>query len=851
MRRDFAYAVAATREERGAAAALATALAAVWDLVLTAFLEYAHMLVRDLRFALRSLRRTPLFTAVIVATLAIAIGANAAVFSILDAVVLAPLPYAQPDRLVALNWTDHGEDVPASLPDIADAMTDAHRTIVQWAAFSPSAATVTGIGSPRRIDEIVTTPQLFTVLGIRPLLGGFPSPADARPGAARVAVVSEGFWRSALHAAPGAVGSLVRVDGMAFRVIGVAPDMMRQPSTKRFGAGFKPADLWTFVSNDGRGTRYDRGNHGFDSIARLTNGASLAAANASLARATTDLHRRNPVADANVGLSAESLADSMLGDDRTLFFAIFAGVAAVLLVACANVANLLLSRAASREREISVRTAVGASRGRIVMQLLVEAFVLAALGGALGVALADVLVRAFINLHPDSIPRANDVTIGVPTLLFTLGVVVLATIAAGLAPAITASKLDIATALKSAGRGGDGHRGARARDAFVASEVAITFALVVVAGLVLRSFVALTAQPLGFDSAGVYVAADVDLTGHAYATDADRETFERRALASIRAVPGVRSAAWTNYAPFMGRDASSLTIVGRAYAPGTNPNVDVTLIGSDYFRALHGELVAGRSFSDDDRAGTQPVAIVNDRFAREYFPGRSALGAKINVGFARLRGPSPARTIVGIVHDLRGSLVERAAAGIYEPLAQVQNDYGTLLVDTAPGIDVGPAIASAIVAADPLLPRPAVVSLASQIGATVAGQRLELVALSVLAGIALVLAAAGIFAVISFGVTQRTHEFGIRLALGSAASGILAIVIAGALRLVAVGVVAGLLLAAISTRFLGAELYETAPLDPATFAIVTAIVVLVAIVAALVPGLRATRVDPIVALRYE
>lgn len=404
MRRDFAHAVAATRDERGVAAALATALAAVWDLVMTAFLEYAHMLVRDLRFALRSLRRTPLFTAVIVATLAIAIGANAAVFSILNAVVLAPLPYAQPDRLVAIRWYDGTSAAgPSSLPDFVDVIRGSSAKFIDAAAYKPRQMVLSGDGPPHDIDVKLTTAGFFATLGIRPELGAFPTHAQTRRGNGPSIVLADSFLHEAFGADPRIVGKLGRLNGSEYHVNAVAPPAFRQPEIDR---GFTLPQAWLIVPDDDLGTTYDRADHEFYVLARLAPGVSLASANAAIDRVVGNLRHSHPADDATLAARAVPLTDSLVGGQRELFFGVFAAVVAVLLVACANVANLLLSRAASRDRELSVRSAIAASRGRIVMQLLVEAFAVAAVGGALGIALAHGIVAAFVAFHPSSIPRA-------------------------------------------------------------------------------------------------------------------------------------------------------------------------------------------------------------------------------------------------------------------------------------------------------------------------------------------------------------------------------------------------------------------------------------------------------------
>jgi putative ABC transport system permease protein len=848
---DFARACAEERSVHGTVGAVTYALGASGDLFTTALREYAAMFFRDFSYALRALRKTPSFTAVVVATLALAIGANAAVFSVLHAVVLAPLPYSDPDRLVALEVLEKGKQSNNSLPDYADTVRQAGTVFVSSASFQNTMNTVTGRGEPRTYQGVLATPRLFETLGVRPELGRFPTAHDAVRGTAKIVVISDTLWRSTFGADPNAIGSSVRIDGDSYRLIGVVPANFRQP--RPGPQGFVLADIWTFLPENGAGTQYDRGYRSFSEIARLRPGVPIASAQAAVDAAYSGLVRRYPSDDTGYAVHVESLADSLVGNVRALLFAMFAAVGAVLLVACANVANLLLSRAASREREFSVRIAIGASRGRIIAQLLVETFVLALAGGACGIALAYGAVAAFVAFHPPNIPRADLVTVDGASILYTLGVVAFCTLAAGLAPAFTSSQRDVAVALKSAGRGGDAHRGARARNILVACEIAMTLALVVGAGLVVRSFIALTGQPLGFEANLVTTVGGIDLPDSRYGADAAREAMMTRMVAKVRSVPGVERVAWAFSAPFTHYNfGTTFTIPGHPVRPGYEPSASIDPVGPDYFRILHATMLGGRTFTDDDRTGSLRVAIVNQTFVREYFGGRTPIGLQIVPGISLAADKTPPnRTIVGVVADLRSSFTKPAAPEIYIPARQLPIGGSTLVVATEPGTDPTADVAAAVVSLDPLLPKPAVVSLPVLLRQSVAVQQLSVAALCALAFVALALSIAGIFAVVSYGVTQRTHEFGVRMALGADARQIVRMVIGGAMRLAFVGIAIGLLVAGAGTRLLSDQLFDTQPLDPLTFASVTLLVIAAALVAALVPARRATRVDPIVALRYE
>jgi predicted permease len=847
---DFRLAFSDERTVHGLFGACTYALGATWDLLTTAAREYAAMFFRDFSYALRALRKTPSFAAIVIATLALAIGANAAVFSILHAVVLAPLPYDEPEQLIALTSTSNGVSVTFSLPDYADVTQHRPGTIASAAAFRKIGYTMTGDGEPRSIAAIQTTPRLFETLRIRPQIGRFAGEGDAVRGAARTVVLSDGLWHRAFGANPRVLGSIVELSGDSYRIIGVAPATFRQPQT---GKGFQSADLWTFVPEDGAGTDFERDYRSFEAVARMQPGVSETTVSASLAASTRELIHRYPRQDSETTFGCVSLTDSLVGSARTLLFALFAAVGAVLLVACANVANLLLSRAAARAAEFSVRIAIGASRGRIVAQLLVETFVLASAGGALGIGLAYGIVAAFVAFAPAGIPRADLATIDTASILYTLGIVAFCTLVAGLAPGFTSAQRDVALALRSAGRGGDAHRGARARNALVACEIAMTLALVISAGLVVRSFIALTAQPLGFDAAGVEIVGDVDFPDKRYGVDAAREAFMTRVVATTQSIPGVARAAWAAAPPF-GRDhlATSFAIAGRPVRPGFEPDADFNPVGPDYFRILHANLLAGRAFSNDDRIGTLPVVIVNETFARRYFSGRSAIGARVAPSTSLSHTAKfSMRTIVGVVADMRTSYLGTPVPTIYVPSRQFPLSTSSLVIERTPGGDPGTAVAANLATLDPLLAKPVVTALPSLLSRDVAAQRLSVAGLCSLAFVALALSIAGVFAVVSYGVSQRTHEFGVRMALGADARQILRMVVGGAMRLAFTGVVLGLLVAVAGTRFLKDQLYDTQPLDPLTFGGVTALIIVAALIAAVLPARRATHVDPIVALRYE
>ncbi|MBD5604628.1 MAG: FtsX-like permease family protein [Candidatus Eremiobacteraeota bacterium] len=535
---------------------------------------------------------------------------------------------------------------------------------------------------------------------------------------------------------------------------------------------------------------------------------------------------------------------------RPLVLSIFAAVAGVLFVACANVANLLLSRAASRDREFAIRTAIGASRGRLATQLLVETFVFAAIGGAIGSAIAALCVRAVVASHPAGVPRASDIAFDFPAALYTLAIVALCTVVAGIAPALALSRRGVADALKSAGRGGDATRGARARAVLVIAEVALTLALVVSSGLFLRSFIALTSQPIGFEPAGLTTAL-VQVPPGASSDGAIR-SFLDRVEERVRALPGVESTAWCYSAPFTRRTFGlSFEFANHRAPAGDSPSSQIDVVGPAYFATLRQRVIAGRTFSRNDMTSIR-TAVVNEAFVRKFYGDGVALGKGLSLeDLSSDAGPHHVTRIVGVVADARSSYGVPPPPTLYLPLGFLGTPNMMLLIRARPGTLNAANVGAAFSAADPLVARPKLRPYASYLNDDTAQTRLAAITLGALAFVALALSLAGIFAIVSYGVAQRTHEFGIRMALGARAWHVVRSAVGSAMRLVGAGVVLGLVVAACTTRLLADQLYSVAALDPLTFGTVAATVALAAFVAALIPATRATRVDPIVALRYE
>jgi putative ABC transport system permease protein len=844
MWRDLALTLVEEEHIHGPFASLWLCLCAFGDIVTTGLRERGTMIVRDIVFALRSLRRTPMFTAVIITTLAVAIGANAAVFSVLRAVVLAPLPYTEPENLVSIYTA--GKTIPAyatSQPDAEDIRAQ-NRVFTDVAMADNDLSTMTGVGKAQALTGILTTWPIFDVLGIRPEIGRFFNTAEEKKGSGDPLIISDHLWRTTFGANVNVVGRSVTLDSQVYRVIGVAPPRFQFPMPQ---SGLLSPDYWKILRSD---LNNRRSAHFLRLIARLRPGVSLTAANADVNRITVQLARRYPLTNAIFGGAlVRSFADEFIGAVRPLLIAAFGAVVGVVVIACANVANLLLSRSAARDLELAIRFAIGAARRRIVAQILTETAVLTVVSGVLGVLLAEALLRGFVALNPPGVPRLGEVAVDGIVLTYTFVSVGVCALASGIVPALALSRPQLVEALKVAGRGGDASRGARMRNAFVVLEIAISVALVVTSGLIVRSFVTLANTPLGVRVDDVAIASFPGLARARYGSPILVNHFYSDSLARVRAIPGVRAAAWAYTAPLIPTNGLlSTAMEGHPKPVGREAAVNFNVVSPGYFSALDVPLKTGRAFTDQDRLTSAPVIIVDEVFARTYFNG-NALGHWILPGASLGGKPPPRRVIVGVVANVRTSFANAYQPNMYIPLAQLPFGGGSMLVQTSPGIHVDAAVAAAITASDPLLAEPTIQSLQTYADSTLASTRLSVVLLGSLGIVALFLAVAGVYGVVSFGVAQRTQEFGIRMALGARGDAIVRNVLARAVSLALVGILAGVVLAGFASGLVRSLLFGVGTIDPATYAVVVIVVAVAALLAALIPALRATRVDPVVALR--
>jgi predicted permease len=832
-------------------------------------------LLQDLRLAVRQLVKNPAFSAVAVLTLAVGIGANTAIFSAVNAVLLRPLPYPRSDRL--LEVTSHaaeGVRFGVSYPDLLD-LRGLTRDFSGVAAYSTQRYNLSGAGDPREVQAAFVTADLFDVLGVAPQIGhGFTAAQEHDP----VALLSYGIWAASFGRDPSILGRGIALDGKSYTVVGVMPPGFHFPDTD--------VEVWTPVGGivaEEPQALTNRGFHALNAVARLAPGVPEQQAQSDLdvlakrialeTRSDTGPRRivafgggpapapgggvRTRVAPIDqIDLSAIPLRESAIGDVRTRLWVLLGAVALVLLIACANAANLLLTRATARRREMAIRRALGAGRGRLVRQLLTESALLALTAGALGLLLASWGLHALLAVWPRALPRSSEVGLDATVLAFTAGLAIVTGIAFGLAPALRASSLQIEEALRedSAGTSG-GRRRRRLQSSLVVAEVALALVLLVGAGLLVKSFVTLNRVNPGFDTRDV-LAARVRLTPSRYPEGPAQQQFFDNVLAALAARPDVAAAGLTVTLPLSG----SMRIIAfdphavRADYPDPIMIAMASIVTPDYFTALGIPIRRGRGFTAEDRVGTPRVVVVSTLFARELWPGVDPIGKHVPMGGPRT-GPQDC-TVIGVVDDLRiGSLDDAGGRPALYTAALQEGGQPQMWVVTrsrtgSPLKLVG-AIRDAVRTADPQQPIGDIVSLEQLIGRQTAARRFNTTLLGVFAALAVVLALVGIYGVTSYAVAQRYRELGIRMALGAKPQDVVRLLVNESLVRVAAGVGIGLAIALVATRALSTMLFGVAPQDAATFAATALLLGAVALVATWLPARRATRVDPMVTLRTE
>jgi putative ABC transport system permease protein len=800
-------------------------------------------LLQDIRYGLRMLAKKPAFTAVAVATLALGIGVNTAIFSVVEAVLLRPLPFRDPGRLCALQETSQRVPiVTPSYPNFLD-WRSRSRSFEEMAALVQEGFNLSGVDRPERIGASAVSANLFSMLGVRPILGRDFLPAEDGAGAEPVAILSYGLWQRRFGGSPGAMGSAMTLDGTRFTVVGVLPASVRQADA---------SDLYIPI---GRivGDLQERGSHG-DTIvvARLKPSVSLEAARSEMAAVAAALGKEYPATNTGYSVEVTELSDLLVGDTRTPLLLLLGAVGMVLLIACANVANLLLARAATRERELSIRAALGAPRLRIVRQLLTESLLLGAGAGAAGLLLGEWGVGWLLAWTPQDLLNGATPRMNLRVLAFTAGISLLTALFAGIVPAFHASRRDLNETLKEGGRSpSQGMRPHRLRQGLAVAEIAVALVLSVNSGLLLRSFLLLTKVDPGFNPHDV-LTMYVNLPEGRFGRSEQAAAFYGQALEKIGALPGVQAVALGTDLPLTGNHSrSDIAIEGLPVpSPDQLPHPDFHRITPGYLKVLGLPLLRGRNFTEADGPTAPLVALVSESLARRYWPGTDPVGKRFSLG--RPRPDAPWATVVGVVGDTKQyGLAARAPVEVYLPFLQSPRNGAVVAVRGAGAGGLAASVTAAIQAVDPDLPVHDVMTMDQVAAQSVGSRRLTMALLGLFAALALLLAAVGIYGVISTMVEQRTHEIGLRMALGARRGSVLRLVVGEGMRLALAGVALGTMAAAGVSGLLGSLLFGVGARDPLTFLGIAALLVLVAASACYLPARRAATVDPMIALRCE
>jgi putative ABC transport system permease protein len=806
-------------------------------------------LARTFHYAFRKLKNNPGFALVSVLTLALGIGANSAMFSIVNAVLLRPLPYRDPQNLVMLS--EHLPQFPKltlSYLNYQDWRDQSH-SFEGMGAVRNSVVTMTGFAEAERIPSQNVTTNLFDLLGVKPELGRTFSAAEDKPGAPTVALISHGLWKRRFSSSERVLGQTIILDKQIYSIVGVMPpgfEVMQQAADV-----ILPFEPWARTLPD------DRSWHpGILPIARLRAGVSLEQARSEIAVIAKRLEKQYPETNTNVSALITPMQEQIVENVRPALLVLIAAVGVVLLIACANVANLLLVRAAGRRREMAVCTALGARRSDIIRQLLAESALVAIAGGVLGLVLAWIAMPLLVRLAGTSLPRSNDVSVDSYVVGFTAVVALLAGILFGLAPARHAWRVDLRETLSETNRGGSVPAVVRTRAALVVSEIALAMLLLVVAGLLFKSFERLSQVSPGFNTDHLLIA-DIVRSATAYRDPNLRLSFFDRLFDQVSALPGVRSVGGVSSLPVTGRgSALHFNIQGRPpRSPQEYTIAGYRVVSAGYLRTLGIPLITGRWIEDHDREGAPAVAVVNSSFARTYFPDHSPIGQHIQLG--ALPDPTvPWMEIVGIVADVKQSLASESSTEMYVPYRQADTvlpvtAMSMVLRTTGDPLAQANSIRVLAHAIDPSQPITGIRTMEQNVSLSISEPRFRTVLLAIFAGIALVLAAIGIFGVMAYSVAQRTREIGLRMALGASRGRVLLLILAHGAGLTLMGVAIGLVATFLVTRYLSSLLFNVPPYDPTTLAGVVAALVIVSLCACYLPARRATLVDPIVALREE
>jgi putative ABC transport system permease protein len=801
--------------------------------------------LQDLRYGIRLLIKNPGFSAIAVLTLALGIGGNTAIFSVVNAVLLRPLPYPNPEQL-AMVWMDNRKqgvhDDITSYPNFVD-YKQQNQSFQDLAGFANYRPNLTGDGEPEELTGAVVTANFFSVLGVSPVIGRGFAPEEEQPGSDQVVVLSDGLWKRRFGGDPGIVGQKIMLSGNPHDVIGVMPPGFQFPSK---------AEIWRPLALSDR-LRQARGSFWLAVVGRLRPAVTPSQAQADMDTIAARLEQDFPQQNAGFGINVVSLREQSVGGVRPALLVLLGAVAFVLLIACANVANLLLARGAERQKELAIREALGARRRRIVAQLLTESMLLAIVGGAAGLLLAFWSVDLLGTLRPANLPRLDQIRIDREVLAFNLVVSLLTGLLFGLVPALQASRPDLNETLKEGGRGGTGSRATqRMRGVLVVSEIALALVLLVGAGLMVRSFWELGRVDPGFNPSGV-LTLRLSLPRTKYAEGKQVITFYRQLEERVEQLPGVQAVgATTSILLEKLPNSSTFSIEGRPVEPqGQRLELPYDAVSPDYFRTMGVAVLRGREFTEQDTSDSPPVAVINETMAKRYWPDDDPIGKRFKFGDPDNKDPWI--NIVGVVRDTRRQGLD-APIRIESFMTHSQYTARSMsIVVRAPGDH--PALAAAvrdsIWSLDKDLPVPEISTVDRLLSESMSQRRLSLVLLATFAGVALILAAIGIYGVISYSVHQRSHEMGIRLAMGAQSVDLIKLVLKRGVMLAAIGVGLGLGGAVILTRLMSSLLFGVSATDPWTFAVIALLLAGVALLATYIPARRATKVDPMIALRYE
>ena len=807
--------------------------------------EWMDDLRQDVVYALRQFRRAPGFTLVALLTIALGIGATTAIFGVVNGVLLEPLPFEEPDRVVKIWPEGQSGTQPASSLDFLDWRAQA-RSFEGMAIHGQSAYTLTGSGEPQRMGGAPVSANFFRVMGVRAALGRTFAPDEDRPQAAKVAVLGHAAWLERFGGDASVLGRQLTLNGEVHTIVGVAAPGFDYPNA---------AEVWTpLVLTPSLMEPRARGRRMFIVVARLKDGETVARGEAEMDRINAGLATLHPDFNGDIpGAKLVTMEDDLVGDVRDALWMLLGAVGLVLLIACANIANLLLVRAVGREGEMAVRAALGAGRGRVVRQLVTESVLLAAVGGALGVAVAAWATTMLVRLAPPDLPRIHEVAVDGRVLLFALLIAVATGLLFGLAPALHAASPDLTRALKETARGSRaGSRSGRVRSALVVAELALSVMLLVGAGLLLRSLHTLRNVDPGFRPDNL-LTLSLGLPRPKYADTTAQRAFVEALDERIRAIPGASAVGIGTSMPFSGGGQfTGVEVAGRPIPPERVPTIEMRTAGVGYLEALGIPLVRGRTFTAQDRAGAPWVVLIDQALAKKLFPGEDPVGKHLVFSWLGDRAPGGPE-IVGVVGNVKHwSLSEEPQPHVYFSLAQAPGGYLNVVMRAAGDpATLAPALREAIWSLDRNLAIVGLRTMEERLAQSVARPKLYAVLLAVFAGLALLLATVGIYGVMSYAVTQRTREIGIRIALGARRSHVLGLVVGQGMLLALAGVALGVAGAAAGGRLLESLLYGVSASDPATLAVVPLVLTAVALAACGVPALRATRVDPIAALRGE